>query len=59
MIDRQDLDGQLSAALLALHNLLFSAAWPMLAACFALDILRDLHTRWSLSARSTPVAQPT
>jgi hypothetical protein len=39
-------------------NLLFFAAWPMLAACFALYSLRDLDTRWTL-ARSTPVAQPT
>lgn len=29
-------------------NLLFFAAWPMLAACFALYTLRDLDTRWSL-----------
>ncbi|MDP3307067.1 MAG: hypothetical protein U1C59_10945 [Methylotenera sp.] len=26
------------------NNLLFFAAWPMLAACFALYILRDLNT---------------
>ena len=26
------------------HNLLFYAAWPMLAACFALYALRDLDT---------------
>ena len=26
------------------HNLLFYAAWPMLAACFALYTLRDLDT---------------
>ncbi|MBE9117407.1 hypothetical protein IQ249_16020 [Lusitaniella coriacea LEGE 07157] len=30
-------------------NLLFFAAWPMLAACFALYTLRDLDTRWTLS----------
>ena len=30
-------------------NLLFFAAWPMLAACFALYILRDLDT-WRISA---------
>lgn len=29
-------------------NLLFFAAWPMLAACFALYYLRDLDTRWTL-----------
>lgn len=28
-------------------NLLFFAAWPMLAACFALYLLRDLDTRWT------------
>ena len=28
-------------------NLLFFAAWPMLAACFALYTLRDLDTLWS------------
>jgi hypothetical protein len=27
-------------------NLLFFAAWPMLAACFALYYLRDLDTLW-------------
>jgi putative oxidoreductase len=30
------------------HNLLFYAAWPMWAACFALYSLRDLDTRWVL-----------
>jgi len=29
-------------------NLLFFAAWPMLAACFALFILRDLDKKWSV-----------
>jgi len=29
-------------------NLLFYAAWPMLAACFALYLLRDLDTLWVL-----------
>lgn len=29
-----------------LSNLLFFAAWPMLAACFTLYTLRDLDTRW-------------
>ena len=28
-------------------NLLFFAAWPMLAACIALYVLRDLDTLWS------------
>ncbi|MEO0770846.1 MAG: hypothetical protein AAFY72_15740 [Cyanobacteria bacterium J06649_4] len=30
-------------------NILFFAAWPMLAACFALFYLRDLDTRGTLS----------
>lgn len=30
-------------------NLLFFAAWPMLAACFALFILRDQDKKWSVS----------
>lgn len=29
-------------------NLLFFAAWPMLAACFALFYLRDLDTMWTV-----------
>lgn len=29
------------------NNLLFFAAWPMLAACAALYLLRDLDTRWT------------
>lgn len=29
-------------------NLLFFAAWPMLAACFTLYYLRDLDTRWTI-----------
>ena len=28
-------------------HLLFFAAWPMLAACIALYLLRDLDTRWA------------
>ncbi len=32
-------------------NLLFFAAWPMLAACFALYYLRDLDTNWAVEAR--------
>jgi putative oxidoreductase len=31
-------------------NLLFFAAWPMLAACVALFLLRDLDTKWTLGA---------
>jgi hypothetical protein len=30
------------------NNLLFFAAWPMLAACFALYYLRDLDTKWTV-----------
>lgn len=29
-------------------NLLFFAAWPMLAACFTLYYLRDRDTRWTI-----------
>ncbi len=32
----------------AFDNLLFFAAWPMLAACIALFLLRDSDTRWTL-----------
>ncbi len=32
-------------------NLLFFAAWPMLAACFALYLLRDEDTLWVLGSR--------
>ncbi|MEQ8801928.1 MAG: hypothetical protein RLP45_07815, partial [Haliea sp.] len=35
----------------AFNNLLFFAAWPMLAACIALYMLRDLDTRWTLDDR--------
>lgn len=31
-------------------NILFFAAWPMLAACFALYYLRDMDTRWTIGA---------
>jgi hypothetical protein len=34
-------------------NLLFFAAWPMLAACFALYSLRDLDTYWALGKKLT------
>lgn len=30
------------------NNLLFFAAWPMLAACYVLFVLRDLDTRWTV-----------
>lgn len=30
------------------NNLLFFAAWPMLAACIVLYYLRDLDTRWTI-----------
>src|SRR5918995_921662 len=32
------------------NNLLFFAAWPMLAACFALYLLRELDTKWTVGA---------
>ena len=31
-------------------NLLFFAAWPMLAACFALYYLKDFDSQWSLDS---------
>jgi hypothetical protein len=34
---------------LGFDNLLFFAAWPMLAACYALFVLRDLDTRYTLA----------
>jgi putative oxidoreductase len=34
------------------NNLLFFAAWPMLAACFALYLLRELDTRWTVGPAS-------
>jgi len=33
------------------RNILFFAAWPMLAACFTLYYLRDLDTKWVISSR--------
>lgn len=33
-------------------NLLFFAAWPALAACFALYYLRDLDTRWVIAQQA-------
>ena len=32
-------------------NLLFFAAWPMLAACFTLYLLRDMDTLWACASR--------
>ena len=37
------------------NNLLFFAAWPMLAACYALFSLRDLDTRWTVDQRQPAV----
>ena len=34
------------------HNLLFFAAWPMLAACIALYLLRDSDKMFSVSPRT-------
>ena len=33
-------------------NLVFFAAWPMLAGCYVLFVLRDLDTRWTLGHSS-------
>lgn len=33
----------------AFKHLLFFAAWPMWAACFALFLLRDLDTKWVIA----------
>jgi putative oxidoreductase len=33
------------------NNLLFFAAWPMLAACFTLYTLRDADTLWTFGGR--------
>lgn len=35
-------------------NLLFFAAWPMLAACFALYYLRDADTLWVVDKTKSP-----
>ncbi|MEN8261200.1 MAG: hypothetical protein ABFS02_11545 [Pseudomonadota bacterium] len=40
------------------RNLLFFAAWPMLAACFALYYLRDLDTRWRIPMKSSQPRAP-
>lgn len=37
-------------------NLLFFAAWPMLAACFALYYLRDFDTFWAIDERHRPIS---
>ena len=39
-------------------NLLFFAAWPMLAACIALYLLRDLDTLWTIEKTRAPTATP-
>jgi len=36
------------------HNLLFFAAWPMLAACFALYYLREADVLWTFKGSCTP-----
>jgi putative oxidoreductase len=38
---------------LGFDNLLFFAAWPMLAACFALYLLRDQDSLWTVSAKGS------
>lgn len=40
-------------------NLLFFAAWPMLAACFALYLLRDLDTKWTVDSLTATEATST
>ena len=35
-------------------NLLFFAAWPMLAACFALYYLREADVLWTVNGSPTP-----
>lgn len=37
-------------------NLLFFAAWPMLAGCFALYLLRDLDAKWTVADRRPRLA---
>jgi putative oxidoreductase len=37
---------------------LFYAAWPMLAACFTLYVLRDLDTMWTLKPHVRAAAHP-
>lgn len=38
-------------------NLLFFAAWPMLAACFALYMLRDMDTLWTVDGQLSRIAR--
>ena len=38
-------------------SLLFFAAWPMLAACYALYMLRDLDTMWTIGRTETATAE--
>ena len=38
-------------------NLLFYAAWPMLAACFTLYLLKDWDTRWTVGPPSAMTAR--
>jgi hypothetical protein len=38
----------------AFDNLLFFAAWPMLAACITLYFLRDLDTLWTVPKARSP-----
>jgi putative oxidoreductase len=38
-------------------NLMFFAAWPMLGACAALYLLRDLDTRWTTSLGKTTLTR--
>jgi hypothetical protein len=33
---------------ISINNLLFFAAWPMLAGCLTLHLLREYDTRWAL-----------
>ncbi len=40
----------------AFNNLLFFAAWPMLAACFALYLLRDADTLWTVNLPKEPTS---
>jgi hypothetical protein len=42
---------------LGFDNLLFFAAWPMLAACFALYLLRDLDTLGVVGGRPQELAK--
>lgn len=39
-------------------NLLFFAAWPMLAACFTLYYLKNLDTHWTVQSLSRTTIHP-